>query len=919
MRAVVLSTTYQQVIARFHEVVRSTVPRAATVAVVSRGDGDLLKIEGARGWHFPQRADGVYLGYYPPDSSAAIQHLEALRERGAEFLAFPPSSLWWLEHYDGFARHLDDNYDLVVRDDDAGALYALAQGAGAAVRAPQQAPHERIPPQPSVAVPDDARVIFDEHYYAQQAGSLFDSPDEALTHYLERGSREGLDPHPLFDARWYVANYPEAERPNPLLHFVERAPTEALDPNPFFDTGYYYEQRPELHKRGGNALVHYLRNAVKGDAASPNPLFRDPYYLRTYADVRGSGMAPLEHYLRFGRDEGRYVSPIHRNLLERLQQSSVSSLVRGRWNVGSVLAFLQSAGDEGLDALALAERLAAEYRLDAVMIVMRRSRAAAPGPEGARLLVLEDFEMACEIFRPSALRLVAHSLVSQKPVFAVSEVADVVETLARSDVPTYLVADRQSGWEPAGGQLRHARGIVTASRRIAQVARAHGARVSCTGRGVAQVERLVKLAARDLRLVKPGARASGGSPTKVVIPCSDWSVSGVNAAIEAVGRQLIEHGWDVEILFTREPEAVLESAQEAQLPLLPFRFLERARPGVDGMWEALISEIERAAPCIAFLAYDFIGNCIVPALTDDVGVIAWLQADDGDYYEQTYRLGRYCNAIVCVSTHIRQTLAAMNPALGERAHVIHNSSVRADEVLRRRRRGATRMRLVYSGRLVQYQKRILDYVDLARALDRTGVDYEISLIGSFVAREGMQPIFEREAAEHLADGRIRVPGRLPRDRILEELAGHAFFVLVSDFEGLPLALVEAMARGCVPIVANSDSGIPELVTSGHDGVILDSRDYGRWAELMVELWNDRTAFSRMSQNARATVRERFTIETIGRHFDKLFREVAADVASGRYTRPPALHWGLDRSPTGDVLAAPSLYRPGALRHFPGLG
>ena len=46
-----------------------------------------------------------------------------------------------------------------------------------------------------------------------------------------------------------------------------------------------------------------------------------------------------------------------------------------------------------------------------------------------------------------------------------------------------------------------------------------------------------------------------------------------------------------------------------------------------------------------------------------------------------------------------------------------------------------RLRLVYAGRLVQYQKRILDYIDLATALDRTGVPYTISLIGRFVPHE----------------------------------------------------------------------------------------------------------------------------------------------------------------------------------------
>ena len=58
------------------------------------------------------------------------------------------------------------------------------------------------------------------------------------------------------------------------------------------------------------------------------------------------------------------------------------------------------------------------------------------------------------------------------------------------------------------------------------------------------------------------------------------------------------------------------------------------------------------------MAYDFVANSVVPALTDDVGAVIWAQADDGDYYEQAYRLGRYCNAVVCVSEQSGSALPA---------------------------------------------------------------------------------------------------------------------------------------------------------------------------------------------------------------------------------------------------------------------
>jgi glycosyltransferase involved in cell wall biosynthesis len=404
---------------------------------------------------------------------------------------------------------------------------------------------------------------------------------------------------------------------------------------------------------------------------------------------------------------------------------------------------------------------------------------------------------------------------------------------------------------------------------------------------------------------------------KVFVPSSDWAVSGVNASLEAAGLQLLELGWDLEVVFTRDEETVRESALDHPLPLLPHRFLERDRKGPAGVWHALLGELESQSPCILFMAYDFLANSVAPALSENVGIVSWVQADDNDYYEQAYRLGRYCNAVICVSELLRDRVRELNPAIGARTHVIHNSSVRQRDVARRRARRGEKLRLIYTGRLVSYQKRILDFVDLAGALDRAGVPYEITLVGTFNAHDDTEAEFSRLAAAHLEDGRIKLPGRMQREEILKTLTSQDLFVLLSDFEGLPLALVEAMARGCVPVTAAMPSGIPEVVSSGDNGYIVEGRDYDEWAALLKGLWEDPAAQAELSRRARRTISEGFTVERIGGQFDALFRGVAKEINSGRYERPVSLNWGGERSHAGDVLPSPNLFRPAALR-LPGL-
>jgi GT2 family glycosyltransferase len=103
---------------------RLATPPDARILVVSKGDSALLELDNRQVSHFPQTESGVYLGHHPADSAEAIARLEALRARGLEYLLFPSTSFWWLEHYPDFARHLETVGSLVQRNDQC-AIYSL--------------------------------------------------------------------------------------------------------------------------------------------------------------------------------------------------------------------------------------------------------------------------------------------------------------------------------------------------------------------------------------------------------------------------------------------------------------------------------------------------------------------------------------------------------------------------------------------------------------------------------------------------------------------------------------------------------------------------------------------------------------------------------------------------------------------------
>ena len=116
---------YRRLVEQVRNCIRLHVPPGSVVLMASKGDQDLVNLRGYRAWHFPQTDAGVYAGHYPATSADAIAHLKRLRVRGAQYLVFPWTSRWWLDHYTTLATHLATSHCLTVSDDGVCLIFAL--------------------------------------------------------------------------------------------------------------------------------------------------------------------------------------------------------------------------------------------------------------------------------------------------------------------------------------------------------------------------------------------------------------------------------------------------------------------------------------------------------------------------------------------------------------------------------------------------------------------------------------------------------------------------------------------------------------------------------------------------------------------------------------------------------------------------
>jgi glycosyltransferase involved in cell wall biosynthesis len=114
-----------------------------------------------------------------------------------------------------------------------------------------------------------------------------------------------------------------------------------------------------------------------------------------------------------------------------------------------------------------------------------------------------------------------------------------------------------------------------------------------------------------------------------------------------------------------------------------------------------------------------------------------------------------------------------------------------------------------------------------------------------------------------------------RDDVADILAAADTGVLSSDFEGMPLAILEYMAAG-LPVVSTDVGGVPEVVREGETGLLVPRGDSRALAERIGRLITDPELARRMGENGRRLQQERFSAAAMVRETAALYDRLLAD-------------------------------------------
>lgn len=229
-------------------------------------------------------------------------------------------------------------------------------------------------------------------------------------------------------------------------------------------------------------------------------------------------------------------------------------------------------------------------------------------------------------------------------------------------------------------------------------------------------------------------------------------------------------------------------------------------------------------------------------------------------------------ADVAVSEVVRSTLPHRARARTETViHGIDLAGVRAT----RRRRDEIRAELglspdeVVVGTVANFRAQ-KDYPNLlaaARLLADREVQVRIVAVG-----QGPQEAETRALHASLGLGdRVLLTGQ--RDDAVAVMGACDAFVMASNNEGLPVAIMEALALG-LPVVSTAVGGIPEAITDGVEGLLVPARDPEALAAAITRIVEDPALRARLADGA-AVAGDRYDIGTTTARLEAIYREVVA--------------------------------------------
>lgn len=277
----------------------------------------------------------------------------------------------------------------------------------------------------------------------------------------------------------------------------------------------------------------------------------------------------------------------------------------------------------------------------------------------------------------------------------------------------------------------------------------------------------------------------------------------------------------------------------ASLELQPFRFTQVCAPETfynirvrqPREWAAFLKTHQDSIHLINH-AYEYVDliEKLRPELLARLTLVGICHTDQDYYYHNLQRLDAKLAGIIAVSPRCQEKLEQLLPHCRGTIPVLPDWDMPIENEPRVRGTDPAKpLRILFNGRLLHLQKRVLDLPEISRRLAAMKISAQFTIAGDGPDLPALRDAFGR--------GR-HIPHRLLGPRAPWEMASllgeHDVFLQVSEFEGASVSLMEAMVAGLVPVVTSTESGT-ELLEHGRNALVCPVGDVATIAFRLGEL------------------------------------------------------------------------------------
>ena len=159
-------------------------------------------------------------------------------------------------------------------------------------------------------------------------------------------------------------------------------------------------------------------------------------------------------------------------------------------------------------------------------------------------------------------------------------------------------------------------------------------------------------------------------------------------------------------------------------------------------------------------------------------------------------------------------------------------------------------------------KNISGLLESLKMIEEKGIDFQCTLIG-----EGMDLELMKEKAQNLQlINKVSFTGLMEGQKLADELSSGDFLVLSSNYENMPVVILEALASG-LPVVSTNVGGIKEMIDDTK-GILVEPRNKEALAEAMIKMIETHKNYD--ANYLRNSVIEKYGYESVGRFLSGLY-------------------------------------------------